>query len=213
MTTLTFTSPAADLVALAGDQADSLAKVAARLPDDARAYRLTGAWIAQGWIDASTADRASDLEEITRHRDTRLVLTEPDGQAIASLAAHVTPGRRQDWIEGACREAAAAWHGYWAAGVEAIVAGRDDGAEHADDLANPAHTGIESEDASELETLRACSRESNDWGTSSSEAWALIRGDDRFGAAWKLAYCEAYEKAARERCGELAEELAAEKVA
>lgn len=210
MNTLTFTSSAADLLALdLGDAADSLAKMAALLGDDARAYKVVGAWIAQSWIDASTADRAGNLPEITAHRDTRLVLTEPDCQAIDKLAAYVQPARRQDWIEGAAREAAASWHGHWANGVEAIAAGHDDGIEHAEDLAHPAHTGIEDEDYSVVETLRACSRESNGWGASSSEAWSLARDEERFGAAWKLAYCEAYEKAAREHCAELAEELTA----
>lgn len=83
----------------------------------------------------------------------------------------------------------------------AAEAGTEDGIEHADDLAS----GPTGEGAS-VETLRACASPTDDWGASSSEAWNLIDGAEKFGADAYLAYCEAYEAAARARCGELADE-------
>lgn len=83
----------------------------------------------------------------------------------------------------------------------AAETGTEDGIEHADDLAS----GSTGEGAS-AETLRACAAPGNDWGTSSSEAWSLIGGAERFGVDAYPHYCVAYEGAARARCDELADE-------
>ena len=86
----------------------------------------------------------------------------------------------------------------------AAETGTEDGIEHADDLAS----GPTGEGAS-VETLRACASPGNDWGNSSDLAWSLIGGAEKFGADAYLAYCAAYEAAARARCGELADEAEA----
>lgn len=77
--------------------------------------------------------------------------------------------------------------------------GTQDGIEHANTL---------SQEGADADTLRACSLPSNDWGTSSSEAWyfASRKHGLRDTDANRTAYCEAYEVAARKRCAELAEE-------
>ena len=75
--------------------------------------------------------------------------------------------------------------------------GTQDGIEHADTLAA---------EGADSDTLKACALPSNDWGTSSAEGWyfasrkhGLPDTDEN-----RVAYCAAYEAAARARCAELA---------
>ena len=84
----------------------------------------------------------------------------------------------------------------------AIEAGMDAAAELANEGADAA-------------TLEKCGSASNDWGTSSSEAWYHQSRREGFrdladNDAARTLYCEEYECAARARCRELAAEVAAE---
>lgn len=87
-------------------------------------------------------------------------------------------------------------------GIEIARLGTQHGREHADTLA------VEGADA---DTLEACSLPSNDWGTSSSEAWYFARenNDLEDTESNRAIYFAAYEAAARARCAKLAAKLAA----
>lgn len=221
MATKTFTA-AAVLVALVAGESDHTDSFRYLMEEQeysfaADAWTAIGAFLAFGWIEQS--DR-NNLE--CHSRD--LELASGDYQAIRSILTDlgVEDEEEREAAEGEIeQEAKEVWQDFWTECKKASELGAEHGAEHVNAWieewrAAPVEDTDEARAADwdhAIKTLDRMRRADHDWGTSSSEGWALA-GEKKLGEMvylkseeTKFHYMRGYEAGARKRADEARDEL------
>lgn len=221
MATKTFTA-AAVLVALVAAKSDHTDSFRYLMEDQeysfsADAWTAIGAFLAFGWIEQS--DR-NNLE--CHSRD--LELASGDYQAIRSILTDLgveDEEEREAAEEEIEKDAKEVWQDFWAECKAASELGAEHGAEHVNDWieewrAAPVEDTDEARAADwdhAIKTLDRMRQNNHDWGTSSSEGWALA-GEKKLGEMVylksekaKFHYMSGYEAGACKRADEARDEL------